>query len=574
MKKHSFLLSAIILTLGGFFAKAIGAIYKIPLTNILGSSGMGIYYLVFPIYSLAITICSSGISVALTIEVAKCRKIKHRFNEQKLLRVALVLSFLISLMFTILIIILSKPLAIAQGNINAWIGYIAIAPSIIISSIISTLRGYFQGIENMIPTTISLIIEQVIKLSVGLVLAHKLCIYGINFAVLGAILGVTISEVVALIIISINFLIYKGQKHYNYRNLNYKPKKRIDVLKTLKTPIQNLKNGVVANKYFKISKDRKRYTTKEAIFKILKLSLPSTITSLILPIATMLDSFMIINLLISCGYTSHVSTILYGLSGGVVQSLISVPIIIITAISTSLVPSLSGLVSQNDTNELKHKIEFFIKTTLILSIIIFVIFFVFAEDILLFLYGNGLDASVIDELKYATNLLKFGSVSIIYYSFLQTFISIYQAIGKAGVPFGALLISLVVRTILVYLLTKISYINIFGVMIANSVFLALTNIILAIILKRNIDINYSLYRHLLKPILLGAILLVVAEISRWCLRDVLGYFLTMFIVSAIIFAMYLFMIYFGKVLTQKECKFLRFNGRKSNKNSDKVKESG
>ena len=52
MKGRSFVLSAIILALGGFFAKAIGALYKIPLTNILGSSGMGLYYLVFPIYSL------------------------------------------------------------------------------------------------------------------------------------------------------------------------------------------------------------------------------------------------------------------------------------------------------------------------------------------------------------------------------------------------------------------------------------------------------------------------------------------------------------------------------------------
>ena len=95
MKSKSFVLSALILALGGFFAKAIGALYKIPLTNILGSSGMGLYYLVFPVYSLIITICSSGISVALSTEVAKCRKLRHRYNEQKLLRVALIISFII-----------------------------------------------------------------------------------------------------------------------------------------------------------------------------------------------------------------------------------------------------------------------------------------------------------------------------------------------------------------------------------------------------------------------------------------------------------------------------------------------
>ena len=111
MKKHSFILSAIILALGGFVAKAIGALYKIPLTNILGSTGMGLYYLIFPIYSLIITFCSSGISVALTTEVAKCRKMRHRYNEQKLLRVALVFGFLISLVAATGIIIFSKILS-------------------------------------------------------------------------------------------------------------------------------------------------------------------------------------------------------------------------------------------------------------------------------------------------------------------------------------------------------------------------------------------------------------------------------------------------------------------------------
>ena len=206
MKKSSFILSAIILALGGFFAKAIGAFYKIPLANILGSSGMGIYYLIFPIYSMIITFCSSGLSVALSTEVAKCRKIRHRYNEQKLLRVALIFGFILSVVFGLVVVIMSKNIAEWQGNINAYLGYIAITPAIIISTMIATLRGYFQGIENMVPTTISMIIEQIIKLSVGLILAHKFCVYGLQYAVLGAILGVTISEIVALIIIVLNFI--------------------------------------------------------------------------------------------------------------------------------------------------------------------------------------------------------------------------------------------------------------------------------------------------------------------------------------------------------------------------------
>jgi O-antigen/teichoic acid export membrane protein len=265
MKKQSFVISAIILALGGFFAKAIGAIYKIPLTNVLGSSGMGIYYLVFPIYSLIITLCSSGISVALATEVAKCRKIKHRFNEHKLLRVALVLTFLLSLFFTIFIVVFSKSISEWQGNINAYSGYVAIAPAIIISSLIATLRGYFQGIENMVPTTVSLIVEQIIKLTVGLILAHRLCVLGVGYAVLGAILGVTISEIVALIIISINYISYKGQLSYNYRNLNFKIKKKIDYNKYLKTQNVYNKTQKLCLGYYRENKNRIRYTTKNAL---------------------------------------------------------------------------------------------------------------------------------------------------------------------------------------------------------------------------------------------------------------------------------------------------------------------
>jgi stage V sporulation protein B len=106
---------------------------------------MGIYYLIFPIYSLLISLSSSGIAVALSTEVAKCRKIRHRYNEQKLLRVSLVITFLISLMFTILIVIFAKRIANLQGNVNAYKGYIIISPAIIISSLIATLRGYFKS---------------------------------------------------------------------------------------------------------------------------------------------------------------------------------------------------------------------------------------------------------------------------------------------------------------------------------------------------------------------------------------------------------------------------------------------
>lgn len=572
MKRESFVLSAIILTLGGFFAKAIGALYKIPLTNILGSSGMGVYYLIFPIYSLVITFCSSGICVALSTEVAKCRKIRHRYNEQKLLRIALYLSFIMSLIFAVVIIILSRLIAEAQGNVNAVTGYIAIAPAIILSSLIATIRGYFQGIENMVPTTVSMIIEQIVKLSVGLVLAHKLCIYGIEYAVLGAILGVTISEVVALIIIVINFISYKGQLYYNYRNLNYKRKKHLKIKPIVKAKKKYIKSEISPKNHTFICNSKNiRYSNKVAFLKLLKVALPCTFSSILVPIATMLDSFMIINFLNKSGYSLVLSTSLYGMWGGVVQSLISLPIIVVSAISTSLVPSLSGLIVKNDTNEIKNKTSFYIKLTWILSIGMFIIFYVFAEDILRFLYGNGLSDGVIDELYYATKMLKLSSVSIIYYSFLQTFTAILQTIGKSHIPFFALLFGLILRTGLMVLLVLNPSINIFGAIVANIVFLSVVDIIMAYVIKGKIDLDYKFYPHLLKPMIIGFSVLIICEIAHYVLKSIVNYLVSAVFIAVIGVVLYILLIAFGKVFTRKE--LCVFKKKKKVLPTDKVQTS-
>jgi len=570
MKKQSFILSAIILALGGFFAKAIGAFYKIPLANILGSAGMGIYYLIFPIYSLIISFCGNGVSVALSTEIAKCRKIRHRYNEQKLLRVSLVIGFLLSLVFAIVIIVFSKMLAEIQGSANAYLGYIAIAPAIIISTMIATIRGYFQGIENMIPTTVSMIIEQIIKLSVGLILAHKLCVYGLQYAVLGAILGVTLSEVVALIIIVINFIAYKGQLYYNYRNLSYKSKKKIRLCKIIKLRIFIKPIRINSKqKIYKCNSKTIRYTTKVAIGKILKVAVPSTFASLIIPISTMLDSFMVINLMTASGYSSAIAISLYGLWGGVVQSLISLPTIIVSAITTSLVPSLSGMIVKNDTNEINHRVSFFIKLTWVLSMILFVIVFVFAEDILIFLYGDGLSSVIVDELFYATKMLQLTSVSIIYYSFLQTFTAILQTIGKSHIPFFAMLIGVIIRTILIYILVSKININIFGGIIANIVFLSISTIILAVIVTRYIVLEYNMYNNLIKPLIVGFVSLAITYFVHWLLKGYMNYFLSMVISAIIGISVYLFCVYFGKVFSYKELKILSLKKSKLSKIKDK-----
>ena len=573
MKGRSFVVSAIILALGGFFAKAIGALYKIPLTNILGSNGIGLYYLIFPIYSLVITFCSSGLSVALATEVAKCRSVRNRYNEQKIFRIALVISFILSAFFTIVILLLSRVLAEAQGNINAHLGYIAIAPAIILSSIISTVRGYFQGIENMVPTTISLIVEQIVKLTFGLILAKALCNYGIQYAVLGAIIGVSISEVVALVIIVINFVSYKGQLHYNYRNLNYRSKRNARRGK-IKHYAKVYMCGYVEATYFRCGKNSVRYSTVEAVKKLLKVFIPTTFSSIIIPISTMIDSFVIINLLVHSGYTSHVSTILYGLWGGVVQSLISLPTILIAGISTCVVPTLSGVIAGRQDGGLNRKITFFIKVTFVLALIMFALIFVFAEDILVFLYGDGLSQNVIDELFYATKMLRFSSISIIYYAFLQTFTAILQAVGKSQIPLLAMIVGVVVRILLTIWLVKVVNINIFGAIVANMVFLILSDILLAIYIRGKGFVNSCDLKQIFQPLLALFLSIFIMFAMHQGLSLIINYFFSMMISGLVGLVVYTFIVYFGVVFDIKEKReYFKFKQKLHKNNCKKMGEA-
>ena len=197
--KNRFIFGAIILTVGGFIAKIIGAFYKIPLTNILGSTGMGIYYLVFPIYNLMLVFSSSGVSIAITRLIAEARSNKNKRNETKYFIAGVLVSLILSLLFSVFIFIFAKPLAYLQGNVLSYLGFLAITPAIISASLVSIIRAYFQGIENMFPSTVAIVFEQITKLIAGLILSFKLLPYGLEYAVMGSVLAVSISETLTLI---------------------------------------------------------------------------------------------------------------------------------------------------------------------------------------------------------------------------------------------------------------------------------------------------------------------------------------------------------------------------------------
>lgn len=468
MKRQSVLVGALLLALGGIIAKLVGALYKIPLTNILGTNGMGLYYLVFPLYSLLFVFTSSGVGVAVSRLVSFERINHNKKNEITIFKVAILYVFTLSLIFAVLLIVFSEKISNLQGDINARFGYLAIAPSIMFASLIAVLRGYFQGQENMIPTLINNIIEQIIKLVSGLILANVFLSKGVTFAVFGAILGVTISEFCSFIIIVLNYILFKKKIIY-----------KIELAKT------------------------KNLTNFQALKKLLVYAYPATLSSIILPITAFLDSFLVVNILKFSGFSTIQATNMYGISNGIVNTLVNLPILLCSSLATAIVPNLSGLYAQNNGKEVSFKTSFFIKITWIIALPCFIMFLIYAPDIITILYSKGLSSLVIDEFSFAYKLLMISSVSIIYNAFLQTFTSILQSIGKPMVPFISLFVSLIVRMFCLYIFVSNPKVNIFGISISNLIFLSLACTINLVYVKKYLSMKFEFNRIVVAPLASG-----------------------------------------------------------------------
>ena len=155
MKTNNFLRGTLVLIICNLIGKVIGAVYRIPLTNIIGGEGMGQYQLTFPLYCLILTIATSGIPVAISKMVAEFNSKDNFLNSKKLLKISLIFLTLISALSAIFVVFFAKTISIWQGNPDIYICYYAITPAILFVGILSAFRGFFQGNLMMYPTAFS-----------------------------------------------------------------------------------------------------------------------------------------------------------------------------------------------------------------------------------------------------------------------------------------------------------------------------------------------------------------------------------------------------------------------------------
>lgn len=403
---------AAVLAIGSVLAKMLGALYRVPLTNILGAEGMGMYQLVFPVYALFMVLATAGIPTALSRIVAEKRALGQ--PTKKYLASAMLVLCLVGTLCALLTFCLAKPLAKWQGNEDTYVGFMIIAPAIILTGIISGFRGWFQGQMYMLPTAVSNVLEQVVKLSLGIGLSVAFMPKGLIYGVSGAVLGVTASEAVTVVYMLVTYIV-RGRK-------DEKEKLRVGA-------------------------DESR-----AMFKV---AFPIAIVAILMPLSNFFDSIIVVNMLKIFGHSQSVATARYGILSGPVNSLVNMPIVAIMSLAVAIVPSVSMSRVRLDIDSVMLKSRLCVKLAYLLGIPFAFFFAVFAENIIRLIYP----ALSLENLTVAVNLLRIASANVVLLAVMQIYVSLLQALDKTKYAVLSLVCAICVKIVLSLVLVRFIGIN-------------------------------------------------------------------------------------------------------------------
>ncbi len=416
-RKKSIVFGVAILSLGAFVAKFLGAIYRIPLTRLIGAQGLGLHQMVFPVYAVLLEFSGAALPSALSKIISCQDKDNFHFNAYNYLVVALKIFGVLGVVASLGMAIFSAPLASAQGNINASTAYLTLAPAVLLVSLISCFRGYFQGLMQMDKTALSQVIEQAVKVVFGLGIAY-LFLPNVTLAVAGATLAITISEALCLL----------------YLYTAFRKDKKVNGLK------------------FTIDKTGFKLRAKE----LTRCALPITITGIMLPLSQVLDSVLTLNILGS--YLTN-ATALYGLLSGVALTVVNLPVSILHAFCAVAIPTVSGAKTKEQKSKKTVQV---LLLTVIASIPCALFLYFFAPFTVNLLFGS-LSAY---EKGVAVGLIKFLSVGMVAHAVLHTTNGALIGSDKLKIPLLSLSIGIVIKVLVSVLLLKNPSFNIYGGAIA------------------------------------------------------------------------------------------------------------
>ncbi|MBS5951615.1 MAG: polysaccharide biosynthesis protein, partial [Clostridium sp.] len=298
MSKTKFIKQAAILAIASLLVRLLGFLYRLPLTNMLGDEGNGIYSAGFYLYNFFLVMSSAGLPAAISKIVSEKVALEEYRNVKKTFKISLILSSTVGLIFSIVMFVSARFFCNIIGSPDSYYTILTLSPTVFIVSVMSVFRGYFQGLGTTVPTALSQVIEQIFNAIFSIYLAYLLVGISLPLGAAGGTMGTGIGALAGLIYILMVFL---NRKRYINRKLSKKTHK------------------------YRVESNR------EIAIKIIKTAAPIIAGTAIFSMTNLIDMQMVNSrLTASKAFTDSQVTALYGQLTGKYVTLTTLPVSIST----------------------------------------------------------------------------------------------------------------------------------------------------------------------------------------------------------------------------------------------------
>lgn len=466
MSKTKFIKQAAILAIASLLVRLLGFLYRLPLTNMLGDEGNGIYSAGFYLYNFFLVMSSAGLPAAISKIVSEKVALEEYRNVKKTFKISLILSSTVGLIFSIVMFVSARFFCNIIGSPDSYYTILTLSPTVFIVSVMSVFRGYFQGLGTTVPTALSQVIEQIFNAIFSIYLSYLLVCISLPLGAAGGTMGTGIGALAGLIYILMVFL---NRKRYINRKLSKKTHK------------------------YRLESNR------EIAIKIIKTAAPIIAGTAIFSMTNLIDMQMVNSrLTASKAFTDSQVTALYGQLTGKYVTLTTLPVSISTALATAVLPSIASSMIQGDIKTVRKKIDVSLRLTMIISIPAAIGMGVLADEILLLLFPNYSDGGL---------LLKWGALSIIFLALCQIITGILQGIGKVATPAKNAFIGSIIKIPINYFLISIPSINVIGAIISTTVCYLVASLLNFITLRKvtkiRPDYNGIFFKPAIASIVMG-----------------------------------------------------------------------
>ena len=513
-----FLKGTMILTISSIIVKVIGSLNWIILSRVLGGEGIGLYQMGFPIYLMAITVSSAGVPVAISIITSEKLANKDYRGAKRVFNVSLRLLLISGLLFSSALFF-GADFLINQHIIRdsrAYYSIIALAPAVFFVTFWASFRGYLQGWQIMTPTATSEVVEQLVRVITMLVFADLFMPYGLAYAAGGASMGAGAGAFCTLLVL-----------RWFYRRLK----------RRLHAEIEAQDDSIPQE------------SAGHIIKRLLKLALPVSLTSLMLPIGANLDLLIVPQRLEVAGFNVRHATELFGYLTGMAVPLVNLATIFTAAMTISLVPSISESRALERFDAIRDKIRLAFRVAMIITFPCFMGLFFLAEKVAALIYNAPGAAGAIQTM----------SVGILFLGMHQISTGILQGLGKTAIPVINMILACLVKVVMSWWLTAIPFLGIKGASMATVADFAVAAIINMGFIYKYTGFTFSL-GSLLKPLLaagvMGAVIYAVLSLT-----EQLGMWCVLFAIVAAVPAYALALIAFGG-LSKEDLDNIPFIGRR------------